>query len=334
MREAAAEYARKQRRHATRRRRRDGHPRRLRPTRPGPSGRSSSARTAASATCTSGSLHAPDAEMAVRNARDLYTRRGEGVSIWVVPADAITTSDPDAKGAFFESPAGKNYRHAVYYTSVRGGAAPVSDVRSRRRDGRRHRSTSRARRAELAGAGDRRRRIRRRRRVRAVARRRRPDPRPAAGLVDRPRPRARGGRRPRQHRASTCSGTPDRCCTTPAPRDGRSEDDLAYLRDEPEFRSRLALRAAQRRLRAHDRAPARRLRLPVRALLRAAPLDATRRSPRSPRRRVKEVDYHRDHADPVDAPARRRHRRVARAHGPSRSATSGPTSTSCSATSR
>jgi len=67
-----------------------------------------------------GSLHAPDAELAVRNARDLYTRRGEGVSIWVVPADAVTTSDPDAKGAFFESPAGKNYRHAVYYTKSEG----------------------------------------------------------------------------------------------------------------------------------------------------------------------------------------------------------------------
>ena len=67
-----------------------------------------------------GSLHAPDADMAVRNARDLYTRRNEGISIWVVPADAITTSDPDAKGAFFESPAGKNYRHAVYYTKSEG----------------------------------------------------------------------------------------------------------------------------------------------------------------------------------------------------------------------
>jgi ring-1,2-phenylacetyl-CoA epoxidase subunit PaaB len=67
-----------------------------------------------------GSLHAPDAEMAIRNARDLYTRRGEGTSIWVVEADAITTSDPDDKGAFFESPAGKNYRHAVYYTASEG----------------------------------------------------------------------------------------------------------------------------------------------------------------------------------------------------------------------
>jgi len=67
-----------------------------------------------------GSLHAPDAAMALRNARDLYTRRNEGVSIWVVPAEAISSSDPDAKGAFFESPQGKDYRHATYYTKSEG----------------------------------------------------------------------------------------------------------------------------------------------------------------------------------------------------------------------
>ncbi|MDN4616004.1 1,2-phenylacetyl-CoA epoxidase subunit PaaB [Leifsonia sp. F6_8S_P_1B] len=67
-----------------------------------------------------GSLHAPDEELAVRNARDLYTRRGEGVSIWVVRSDAITASDPDAKDAFFESAAGKNFRHATYYTASEG----------------------------------------------------------------------------------------------------------------------------------------------------------------------------------------------------------------------
>ncbi|KTR81803.1 1,2-phenylacetyl-CoA epoxidase subunit PaaB [Leucobacter chromiiresistens] len=67
-----------------------------------------------------GSLHAPDEAMALRNARDLYTRRHEGVSIWVVPAAAITTSDPDSKGVFFESPAGKNFRHAVYYARAEG----------------------------------------------------------------------------------------------------------------------------------------------------------------------------------------------------------------------
>ena len=67
-----------------------------------------------------GSLHAPDAVMALRNARDLYTRRNEGVSVWVVPADAITSSDPATKGAFFESPQGKDYRHATYYTKSEG----------------------------------------------------------------------------------------------------------------------------------------------------------------------------------------------------------------------
>ena len=67
-----------------------------------------------------GSLHAPDEDMAVRNARDLYTRRNEGVSLWVVPASAIIASDPDSKGSFFESPQGKDYRHATYYTKSEG----------------------------------------------------------------------------------------------------------------------------------------------------------------------------------------------------------------------
>ena len=67
-----------------------------------------------------GSLHAPDSEMALRNARDLYTRRNEGTSIWVVPSDAMTTSDPDLKDEFFESPSGTNYRHATYYTKAEG----------------------------------------------------------------------------------------------------------------------------------------------------------------------------------------------------------------------
>jgi ring-1,2-phenylacetyl-CoA epoxidase subunit PaaB len=63
-----------------------------------------------------GSLHAPDAEMAVRNARDLYTRRGEGVSIWVVPSADITASSPDEKDAFFDPAADKVYRHPTFYS--------------------------------------------------------------------------------------------------------------------------------------------------------------------------------------------------------------------------
>ncbi|WP_026257170.1 1,2-phenylacetyl-CoA epoxidase subunit PaaB [Actinopolymorpha alba] len=62
-----------------------------------------------------GSLHAPDATMALRNARDLYTRRQEGVSIWVVAATAITASSPDEKDPFFDPAADKPYRHPTFY---------------------------------------------------------------------------------------------------------------------------------------------------------------------------------------------------------------------------
>ena len=61
-----------------------------------------------------GSLHAADAESALLAARDVYTRRVEGVSLWVVPSSAITASDPDEAAAFFES-IEKPYRHATHY---------------------------------------------------------------------------------------------------------------------------------------------------------------------------------------------------------------------------
>jgi ring-1,2-phenylacetyl-CoA epoxidase subunit PaaB len=62
-----------------------------------------------------GSLHAVDAEMALQNARDVYTRRGEGLSIWVVPSAAIMASDPSDKDALFEPTASKAYRHPTFY---------------------------------------------------------------------------------------------------------------------------------------------------------------------------------------------------------------------------
>jgi ring-1,2-phenylacetyl-CoA epoxidase subunit PaaB len=49
-----------------------------------------------------GSLHAPDATLALQAARDVFTRRGEGLSIWVVPSNAITASDPADKAMMFE----------------------------------------------------------------------------------------------------------------------------------------------------------------------------------------------------------------------------------------
>ncbi len=48
-------------------------------------------------------------------ARDIYTRRGEGLSIWVVPSSAITASDPAEKGMMFEPAESKIYRHPTFY---------------------------------------------------------------------------------------------------------------------------------------------------------------------------------------------------------------------------
>jgi ring-1,2-phenylacetyl-CoA epoxidase subunit PaaB len=62
-----------------------------------------------------GSLHAPDAEMAIKNARDVYTRRNEGVSIWVVKSSEITASSPGEKEPLFEPANSKVYRHPTFY---------------------------------------------------------------------------------------------------------------------------------------------------------------------------------------------------------------------------
>lgn len=62
-----------------------------------------------------GSLHAADAELALRNARDLYTRRNEGVSIWVVPSTEVVASSPAERDAFFDPAADKVYRHPTFY---------------------------------------------------------------------------------------------------------------------------------------------------------------------------------------------------------------------------
>lgn len=62
-----------------------------------------------------GSLHAVDAQQALQMARDVYTRRQEGVSIWVVPSALITASEPQDKAEFFEPAGDKIYRHPSFY---------------------------------------------------------------------------------------------------------------------------------------------------------------------------------------------------------------------------
>ncbi|MBD0297337.1 MAG: 1,2-phenylacetyl-CoA epoxidase subunit B [Flavisolibacter sp.] len=62
-----------------------------------------------------GSLHAADAQMAIENARDVYTRRQEGVSIWVVESKHIHASNPDEADSFYEPANDKVYRHPTFY---------------------------------------------------------------------------------------------------------------------------------------------------------------------------------------------------------------------------
>ena len=62
-----------------------------------------------------GSLHAADAAMAVENARDVYTRRQEGVSIWAVESKHIHASDPDESASLYDPANDKVYRHPTFY---------------------------------------------------------------------------------------------------------------------------------------------------------------------------------------------------------------------------
>ena len=62
-----------------------------------------------------GSLHASDSQHALQMARDVYTRRQEGVSIWVVQSSSIAASEPNDKSEFFEPSSDKVYRHPTFY---------------------------------------------------------------------------------------------------------------------------------------------------------------------------------------------------------------------------
>jgi len=53
--------------------------------------------------------------MAMLNARDVYTRRKEGMSIWVVPTSQITASAPSEKGPMYEPADSKAYRHPTFF---------------------------------------------------------------------------------------------------------------------------------------------------------------------------------------------------------------------------
>jgi ring-1,2-phenylacetyl-CoA epoxidase subunit PaaB len=67
-----------------------------------------------------GSIHASDINMAIQNARDTYTRRGEGTSLWVVPSVSIVATNPDDKEMLFDPSEEKIYRHPTFYVMPDG----------------------------------------------------------------------------------------------------------------------------------------------------------------------------------------------------------------------
>ena len=62
-----------------------------------------------------GSLHAIDAAMAIENARDVYTRRMEGVSIWAVESKNIHASSASESESLYDPSNDKAYRHPTFY---------------------------------------------------------------------------------------------------------------------------------------------------------------------------------------------------------------------------
>jgi len=62
-----------------------------------------------------GNVHATDKEMALQNARDLYTRRMEGTCIWVIKAEDIISSNPDDHESFFDPADDKVYRYPTFF---------------------------------------------------------------------------------------------------------------------------------------------------------------------------------------------------------------------------
>jgi ring-1,2-phenylacetyl-CoA epoxidase subunit PaaB len=63
-----------------------------------------------------GSVHAPDSELALQAARDLYARRGPVMSLWVVESERIAATTPADSPYLLEPGPEKIYRHPRFYT--------------------------------------------------------------------------------------------------------------------------------------------------------------------------------------------------------------------------
>jgi len=62
-----------------------------------------------------GTVHAPDHEMALMMARDVFVRRFDCVSLWVVREDYIHSTNPAENEILFNPALDKTYRYPGYY---------------------------------------------------------------------------------------------------------------------------------------------------------------------------------------------------------------------------
>ena len=244
-------------------------------------GRSSSAARRGLSHVHVGSLHAPDAEMALRNARDLYTRRRRASRSGSCRASDITASTPDEKDSFFDPAADKIYRHPTFYDVPEGW------------------STCDATAGDTVGTT---------RSASATTRWSRPSG--WAGGSAAPPSSRRTSRSPTSR--STCSARPAPAQRTPA---------RSRAPDAPRTTWPTCATSASSATCSSSSCPTTTSRSPMaRQLLfstyQVALYDALRDSADETLagvagKAVKEVAYHRDHAEPVGAAPRRRHRRVA-----------------------
>jgi ring-1,2-phenylacetyl-CoA epoxidase subunit PaaB len=72
-----------------------------------------------------GSVHAPDAEMALIMAKEQFARRQACVNLWVVPAEAITATEYEDADMFLH-PSDKSYRESWGYKTPK--TVRVSDL--------------------------------------------------------------------------------------------------------------------------------------------------------------------------------------------------------------
>ncbi|WP_320777581.1 1,2-phenylacetyl-CoA epoxidase subunit B [Streptomyces sp. CRN 30] len=65
-----------------------------------------------------GSVRAGDPDTALLRARDLYTRRDDPLSLWVVRSDAVHTVSPDERDPYFSNGRHKPYRYPEQYAPL------------------------------------------------------------------------------------------------------------------------------------------------------------------------------------------------------------------------